>query len=517
MKFCTHCGARLPDEVLFCTSCGTRLEKPVETPAPEPAPEPPPEPAPAPEPAPEPVRAGADKRAKPRSRAPLVIGVCAVAIVALVLVAALAALVFGGSSDELLVRAPSLFVGEADVYYILSAEKAEKTAIESINTYGYNADKTAMYVLDGDAVLYYATAKGASEVAEDVYSAAFSAGGTVLAYLDVDDALVLYTVSSGKTATVCTEDVISYAISPDGKTALYTVLDGKEMTLYLYTGGKSTALCDDLYPVAVANSGKTIYAYSGEKDALYSVDQKGNAEKISSITSYRFYCSADSTAVLFYNDGATYLSSKGGERTKLSSDTLAPYSLMRGAANGSSTICTSCSGALSDMIYVCDSSYYTYSEKEGLNKIANDASKFFISDDLKTVYYMKDGKLYCASASEDYERNRLELTGEIWDFSVSDDGKTVYYLTDDDELYLLKNSKSTKVADDVEYLCGFYKSYLYFYSDDALYYASGKSRQKLADDVLGCSILATGVYYGADDYLYGSAGGKTFSKLLDIS
>ena len=134
--------------------------------------------------------------------------------------------------------------------------------------------------------------------------------------------------------------------------------------------------------------------------------------------------------------------------------------------------------------------------KKQSKKISSNVESFRLSEDGKTVTYLKTNDSLYQSNLKDSEK----IAGDIEEFDVSDDGKQIYYISDD-ELYYKKGKKeAVKIADDIDddYFVFDDFNVCYYLKEDTLYKCkSGKDQTEIADDVSSViRIYETGdVYY----------------------
>ena len=115
--------------------------------------------------------------------------------------------------------------------------------------------------------------------------------------------------------------------------------------------------------------------------------------------------------------------------------------------------------------YEKEDKLYQYDMKES-EKIANDVTAWYVSEDGKTIVYINDdGKAYFKKAGKDKEKIDSDID---YIEHISDDFKTVYYLKED-KLYMKKMGKDkVKIASDVFAVEAVYDNGdVYFLKDDS--------------------------------------------------
>lgn len=302
---CSKCNALVPDDSVFCPECGQKIEAPApaapETPA---APVEAPVEAPAAEKA-APINVGAimDKIKALTAKIPanyLKIGAGAVA---LILVIAIIASLFGGAK----VYNYALYVKDGQVQY---AEMPKgKDVVEVTSDFAENV---------GD---YQLSTAGS-------YLAAYfqlSSDGKKLFYPDkIDDGYTLYCreINSPKKDPVKIESNLEdpYYINEKGNLVTY-VKDGK---LYQHNLKEKTKIASDVSDFSVSEDGKTIlYSVYDEDDRSYTLYlKKGNkdAEKIVSDVTDICHVSEDLSLVVYLKEDSLYTQKVGKDAAKISGD-----------------------------------------------------------------------------------------------------------------------------------------------------------------------------------------------------
>lgn len=381
--------------------------------------------------------------------------------------------------------------------------------------------------------LYVVTKKGAVEVAENPKAWALSLDGKTVAYVDEYDSLYLYTVKNGKSKEIA-QDVSAkgLTLSPNGKKATYLTEDTKTVTpegdgavstevtvytMFVYNGKKSVEIGEDIMPLGLDDSAKYVYYIDIEKNALYCTNLKGDSKKISSDVTYSlfnlFTFNKDHTEIVFTSNGKTYISKKGDEKIKIGSTSLllcAPdnselhvsldtvLTFTYGIETFAEKYFASPEGteAGSDIVYV--------DKKLEADKKVKNVRGALISDDLETLYYLKNGKLYRLDLSKK-DAEPHEVADDVTSFDIMADGSAVYFINDSDELMYAKGKKKAKkIGDDVhsvEITHDGIALFLVDYEDnEGTLYSSkkGGKKKQVANDVSSVDALTNVTYIYSD-------------------
>lgn len=325
------------------------------------------------------------------------------------------------------------------------------------------------------------------------YDVEVAADSTAAAIIDGENALILY---DGKKNTKVADDVKGVRISPDGKTLVYTTIaePGEDSDVMLYMDGESTKIEKNMTVYSVSNKGKYIYAVDNENSRLYVLNAKGESEKVQSDASI-LDVSPDGTQILFHSGSNVYVSVKGGEKQKLfSSDSLNvdmvnTYTNSLTASGYGSHFYFDNHG---NVLYYVDKSFET-------TKIASSVTKAYVTEDEKTVFYVKGGAVYeyKLSAGEDEKRVK-DYSSSAGLFAVAQDGKSIYYVNTDEELCCFAGDEATVIEDEGEDVYA-----LYLHKDGTLFYLFDRTYNAIDD------------YYVADLYCYQK--GKAKSLASDVS
>ena len=259
--------------------------------------------------------------------------------------------------------------------------------------------------------------------------------------------------------------------------------------------------------VIFENNDGDLYRYNVRKD---------EKEKISKdIRSYRTSEDLDEILLLTY-DGDLYRQSGSREKVKLESDV---------------TGLVDVSEDLKTVLFMKDDALYRKTGSKEKEKIDSDVEETVrVSEDLKTVLYIKDDALYRKTGSKEKEKVDADIEEIV---RISEDLKTVVYIKDD-ALYLREGTRDKKkVADDVTEVRVVYEdNRIYFCKESeispqyrALYFFDGKKSTLVIDGVtsLTCShwsaknsVAAATVYDEDEGEEYGYIiVGKNATKVAD--
>lgn len=562
---CTKCGTENPDGSKFCGSCGTSLAAPVEEPK-VPAAEVseemavPPVETPSEEPAAAQAAPKADVLASVKEKIAPIMDKIKPFIVKnkLLLVGAGAALLFviaisiiiglcsGGNGFIAFENAILCNVLDDEVLVVWN-DKLIKTGIEAsgVDDPVYNLDGTVCAVLTDDNTLLVIRNKKVKTVSEDVLYFEMSSDGKGIAYItgDSDEAeLKLYNVGNNKSVTVDDEiniyaaSILGMALSPDGKSLAYYQMDedDEEPVLMLYANKKSIKITSSLVGlIGLSNGGKQIYAI-GENDdfetVLYTYNNKGDREKVSTCSGTSFFFNADHTQILFYNNGKSYISTKGKDPNKICSNAATLL-----VSSGSRTMTgLRCSTYPVDDLYNHVYAVYNNGATQLWNiqknenrsaKLANNVYSCKLDADAEYVYYVNDDgdlKMLKISHGENASNREKTIAEDVENFVITSNRKKVYFISDDG-LYSCNatngKSKKTIASEDIDSeLVINSKNVVYYIMDGDVYACSnGRKGSKVLSDFDAFESFPNGTVYvlDNDDALYVSTGSKKLKKLHD--
>ncbi len=420
----------------------------------------------------------------------------AAVVVLIVVIAVIAVLSNGGGKFDMVdsVLAPTF---GADGSFLVNGAAATPVSEQLGDDEGgvkitlSSMDRQTVAILMSDGDVYVSNKDGGlDQVLDGVENMTLSGG--IIAYVDEDGTLGVYNIKNGKKSNVA-DDVnasSSIVMSPDGKYVAYVVTDKNgDDDLYVYNGKKSVEIDDALVAIAISNKGKYIYCYNTDKDGLYIYDMKGDSTKLSVGVGGTFVFNRDNTEMIFTaSDGDCYISIKGGDKQKLGSGMIVP--IIPGTAQHGTLYTLYSGGVFSAATYGVE----TLSEM------------FYYNTSAGTIVYLED----------DVETERVASSVTYGSVSISDDGKTLYYMRDD-TLYRVKENdidESVEIAEDVNTFAmsrdG--KSAYYIDEDDALWFAKGtKKPKKVADDIVSVAVTHDGYAMFIGEYSYSSNSGVLYA------
>lgn len=556
---CKICGAELSSDAKFCVTCGAPVDadpapvaEPVAEPVVEAAQEAPV--AVAEEPAASKVDLNAVKAGLIDTLSPLfakikpyltnkkvLIGIGA----ALVLLIAISVIATVASSNNgfISVKQSVMPVKNGDEINLVVDKKVLSDTIESegVEDYSSSIDGKVFAFTTDENELYVLNGKKLKKVAEDVADFEISVSGSGIAYvLDEEESrsLVLYTVSNGKTTTVTDELAnTTYALSPDGKAVCYYVENDDEDsddTLMYFKGSKSVKITSSESELfGLSNNGKYIYVVCENDEGntyLYSYNTKGDRTKLGSIDSSAVRFNDDHTQVMFFNEGKTYISNKGKDAEKASSNKISLVIAPNAMSFSDRTSTTYPVSSLFDHVYTCSdgesTSVWVIKKNADKNvKLVSKVSGVKLDASAKYLYYIYNGeelRVIKISDGDNASEKFVTLAEDVTNYVVTSDRKYVYY-TSDNTLYSVNGKKGGKAktisSDDVSYSLAINaKDVVYYIMDGDLYATSnGNKGSKVVSDVSAAYNTSNGVVYaGNEDTIYATTGSKKLTKILDM-
>lgn len=558
--FCKNCGISLPDDSKFCSSCGAavEMEEPAAVETAEVATEAPVDTTA--EVTVEPVASAETKKecickklspilekVKPLVEKYKLFLVGGAALLLMVLAICVIVGVCNSGNGFIAYENAILANVQDDELVVLWNNKVIETGIEasSLDMQAYNLDGTVYAALTEEGTLVVVNNKKVHVVSEDVVDFVLSAQGNGLAYVTEDEdeySLNLYNVKRKKSTVVddsysiLVNSLKGIELSPDGKMLAYYEFDEDEYesTLMLFTGKKSIKITSsDVELVGLSNKGKQIYVISENDDGakvLYTYNKNGDRTKVSTCSGSSFYFNEDHTQILFYNDGKSYISTKGKEANKVSSGAI------RLILSGDSSTFS----AEHNSTYPVEDLYnhvYRVSNDNGYNlwlikknsnnskKLVSNASNATLDAKCEYVYYINQDDDLCVlkiSHGDKASDKAKTIAEDVKKFVVTSNRKKVYFISDGG-LYSCNakngNGKKTIVSEDVSNSLSINAKDVVYYSLDGDLYACSNGRKgvKVLSDCEGLLNFPNGVVYAADeDYIYVTTGAKKLKKLFEL-
>lgn len=386
--------------------------------------------------------------------------------------------------------------------------------------------------------LYVVNDKKVSKVAEDVSSYEVSVSGKGVAYVTVDDdtrSLMLYAVNKNNTTKVTDElSGYTFAISPDGKSVAYYVEGDENNELMFFKGSDAIRITsEEVELLGLSNGGKQIYASreDDDEDVLYVYDTKGEKTKLGKVDPYNaVYFNEKHTEIMFFNDGKTYVATKGKEAVKMLSDEVSMVIPSHAGMVADNSAYTYPVSSLFNHVYIArdDSGANAWLIKKNPDKnvkLASDVSDVTLDKSGKYLYYVHDYEELMVLKVNDGEKasdKAVELAEDVSTYVVTSNRSKVYYVADE-ELYSVNGKKGgspKRIADEVDAynIALNSKNVLFYVSDGDLYACSnGKSGERVLSDCSGVSQSQNGVAYATDgDAVYACKSGKKLSKIAEL-
>lgn len=480
--------------------------------------------------------------------APIVGGI----LLALIVLIIVPKLFKGSKYDTFGANALDLAHVGTDMFFYNNKKIVDEIENSDIRYTTFSIDRTKVaYIEDYDwdegGTLYLFDEKGKKEIDDGVIFFAMSDSGNGIAYYkdyDYDDDTATLMLYNGSKSVEIEDDISIYIdeefliISPDGKTVAFVEYnDDDNLVGYISVNGKEPKkLGKNKICFAISDDGKYVYyleldedAYDGELYVRIGEKDIKLASDVDDIGD--IYFNKDYSQILFTYDDKTYISVKGSEKNKVSSESTFPLLPDNAIWKSSSWMKTIGINSFADSLLLSDSKVYYLNRKFESNKIIDRCADVVVTNDMEKVVYIDySGDLYMVTNLDKKRPNEVHLNraNDIESFSVSEDGDLIYYVNEDDELYsITKSNKPKKIADDVYsnnlVTLGSKLFFLVEYRGETgtLYYTTGSGKNKVsnADDVFYIERLGNGIYYQTYDSgektIYGSQNGSKFTKILE--
>ena len=508
--FCDNCGTQIPDDAKVCPNCGRVFETamqqentsamqlvpgtvqgqngPVQMTSPQPAP------------AQNMYLTGVPPMEQPGRKQGsgqiLLIALLIVAVVALLAVVGLMISKMGSSSGNSGTSyAVSSKHGVLKFGRIVSDLNGNFEELDEGNVYGdYTSDRNMFLYTDSEGTLYYVTRDlKAVKVGKDVSSNAYlcSQDQRYISYQTTDNDLYLYDVKAGKAEKIAKDldDYGNFSMSPDGKYLAYV---DEDEVLYLYDGKESSKIEKNVdYCVAVFDKNR-LYYIKGDK--LYLHNDKENKKVLSEYGSNMTFDEHGDSFLYNDDDEKVYLYSvRKGESVKLGKGYLYGVATPFGGKSGFRIRGGNYLYAMplvnfgGKVLMTSDGLSWIKPTQAEAVKICSDYDSAAISQDGKSLLYLKNDKLYYIKHLGD----KMEETvlAKSVDTFVANENLSVVYYQDGDEIYFLTPGKDpVMITDDYDYDgMAFNRAddNLYLLLDDELYKAGRKenSLELIEEDV----------------------------------
>ena len=311
--------------------------------------------------------------------------------------------------------------------------------------------------------------------------------------------------------------------------------------MYAYSDGKLTFLDSGIvFAGTPYASGDYICYQKSSNIYMISVETLGK-EKIASNITYLYAINYDkksgSYSMLFLSGGEIFYVEKGGDPKKLGinvDDTLSGSRFLpKFHRLEASTILDSYYIFYDYVNFTCDL-YYIGATGEA-KKIANGIEftlamivtsnlsnsfhrNIYITADAKTVFYLKSGSIYKYTVDGDNSAERI--AADATKFWITSDGKSVYYSNNDSELYVIEEDNDTRIiSDNVDESFMTHDDVLLLLDyDGILYVYENGGNRKVAENVTDCMSSWTMTYYVSETEdkteVYIAEKGANFKLLL---
>ena len=239
------------------------------------------------------------KEAKKLPKGLLIGGIAAVVVIALVAGFLLFSGIFGGAKGD---SDPLLYIKDEEIVFDSMKKDPMEVTTRLVDDSSVDNDELAeaAYVLGsyiipcGDRI-FFPDKVGDTD-------------GLTIYYRDLN--------KPKKEAEKLDSDIMAYAVDAAGKTAIYLKADGK---LYLSNLKDKEKIASDVADFYVSEDLKSILIVTYEND-VYSLNQKGEKEKVVSEVGYIEKVSEDLKTVWYMKDNNLYKQEVGGDKEKLASD-----------------------------------------------------------------------------------------------------------------------------------------------------------------------------------------------------
>lgn len=369
----------------------------------------------------------------------------------------------------------------------------------------------------------------------------------MLKYGLMSEAGELYGLELSKENYLIANDVRDryFYVNHENNEVLYV---NKENNLYKVQNEEDIKIASNIRLDAFTNAENYKYFFvDNDSEALYSITENNEKEKIAEPDAGRFVISEDRSAVAFINDGDLYFRRMvENDKIKISNDTDAFFLSPKGniimylrSGRGfyirdlrdkneevyklSNDYIINCQFDINEKnIFLTkpnsDNNELCYvDEKFELQNVANDINWFLLDSNGKFVLYLNnDDNLFYY----DIENKESEKIGtDISYFQVDKNGNTVVYNNNDNRLYSYVHGKEPiKIADDVSNYSISNGNIFYYTLDNELFYKQvDKEAEKISDNVKNYCISTNGkdVAYIADDLIYIKIKGKESVKAIE--
>lgn len=309
-----------------------------------------------------------------------------------------------------------------------------------------SADGSKLVFLDSAKVLRLFDGTRFATVAEEVQEYRISFDGSGVAYTNTDNDLFLY--RKGKAQRVAARVAEGcFCLSPDGETLAYVREEGGAY-LACFFNSKERTIAKDAIPFAISNGGSYVYYYTTLSKGVVYVQKGGNQDsrqKLLDIFPVAYCCNENGEQILLTDGSNTYFSEYGGERIKIASVPLqlvAPDNLARsqemiyGVRN------------LKDRFYISSSNpegnhIYHLNTRLELSSLLKNIPVWSLMQDEETLLYEKNQNLYYINL-RNIDKGESKVAGHVKGWRHSGDGKRVLFVDDEGESWFATLGREPK-------------------------------------------------------------------------
>lgn len=449
------------------------------------------------------------------------------AAAAIVVIALVCLLATGGSGRSVSPSAkPVLVISGDDSVLQLYQGSAEAVAdCDSYLSLQYALDSGSAVVLTKEGELYLCKGGKSERLAEEVVAFQTSRDCSKTAYLlEGDEGYDLYLTGGSKTKKIASDVLNQLAISPDGDTIAYAKRDkNNDARGYVYNG-KEHELGKGKVAFAVSDGAK--YIYYTKENISYCQNGINSDEKTKLGSRIALFCfNKDYTEVLYISEGNTYISVKGGDRTKLCA-TATPFFTVNdvtSSSRGSGIMVYGVSSFIgANLSSYQDGNYKLYRIDKGYetHSICK-ASKYYAAANNSVIYYQKNHTIYSIDPAKSNAEGKALVQDVDELIAVTADGKSLFYVDEDGTLYQANaKGKSTKITSDTVDSYAVLNGEFCYVSEGELYRWNGTKSIRvtgLSGDVERVTAVSNGtqmVIYTEDD-VWLTLNLKAFAKLYE--
>jgi len=457
--FCPKCGLAVSDDAVFCPKCGSAVSDSSENS--------------------DTYNISNPSSTRARKKIQVIPIVVAVLIIGFVVLGVWVVIRMSVDSSQFdsYPKMASLFVVQEEEGVLIYGESAQPIEIDGALAYSLMSEDGSKACIatknnseNSNVDIWYCDGKSAVKVEDGISNIWISPAGNRIAYTvkqgnTEEYDLFIFDCTSGESSNLCSESGSVFKFSPDGKSYAYTAdqrLDnygGYSYILYESINGQSAQdIGKNLEPFGLSNDGIYLYYLDHGKDYtdndLY-VQKDGEDNKLASNVSEVGCLNRDCSQVLYYKNGATYITVNGEDGEKISSTEIriclpenTQYSnWIRNVAS------------LTDQLYYANSEsgyFLTYLDSEYKDTEIEDFSDYpvySLSSDGKSLALATDnGRIKYYKNYRDLEQDPIEFRTdeEVLDIIISLDKSVIYFEDIENTLWSVRGEADPEdIADDV--------------------------------------------------------------------